>query len=213
VPQTEEARAGAVEDKQAAIDAALAQDNAELKAIEDKQDATSADLAEAKADLEAIEDKQAATGADLARAGADLEAIKEKQGALCNVHFECPGHQQAHFDSPCDVHFTPDGQQLVVADHDNSRVQCLDLDGSFLSGTGQISLGAWARAVAVDAASNIIVTTNNHVKVFSPEGTLLHDVLGGLVLRDAAHSGLTIDPSSGRIAVMDKEVGKPVMLL
>jgi DNA-binding beta-propeller fold protein YncE len=57
---------------------------------------------------------------------------------------------------PVDVHFTPDGQQLVVADQGNKRVQVLGLDGSFLRRT---PLGGFACAVAVDAVGNIIVTT------------------------------------------------------
>jgi hypothetical protein len=42
------------------------------------------------------------------------------------------------------------------------------------------------------------------VKVFSPEGTLLHDRLGGLEMGAAAYGGLAIDPASGRIAVGDR---------
>jgi hypothetical protein len=45
------------------------------------------------------------------------------------------------------------------------------------------------------------------VKVFSPEGTLLHDRLGGLKMGAAAFGGLAIDPASGRIAVGDMKVG------
>jgi DNA-binding beta-propeller fold protein YncE len=105
---------------------------------------------------------------------------------------------------PCDVGFTPDGQQLAVADRGNSRVQCLALYGSFVRNK---PLGAHCRAVAVDAAGNIIATTDNHVKVFSPEGTMLHDRLGGLEMAYAAYGGLAIDPSSGRIAVGDSKTG------
>ena len=52
------------------------------------------------------------------------------------------------------------------------------------------------------------------MKVFRPEGTLLHDRLGGLVVGCAAVSGLAIDPSSGRIAVGDADghVGKVHLL-
>jgi hypothetical protein len=50
------------------------------------------------------------------------------------------------------------------------------------------------------------------VKVFSPEGTLLHDRLGGLDVGGAAAGGLAIDPASGRIAVGDREVGKVHLL-
>ena len=107
-----------------------------------------------------------------------------------------------------DVRFTPDGQQLVVADC-NNRVQCLALDGSFVR---KMPLGDAPYAVAVDAAGNIIAATDNHVKVFSPEGTLLHDRLGGLVMDSAAYGGLAIDPSSGRIAVGDMETGKVTLL-
>jgi hypothetical protein len=75
-----------------------------------------------------------------------------------------------------------------------------------------IPLGAAPHAVAVDAAGNIIATTPKHVKVFSPEGTLLHDRLGGLERGEAACVGLAIDPSSGRIAVGDHRVGKVKLL-
>ena len=108
-----------------------------------------------------------------------------------------------------DVCFTLDGQQLVVADGKNKRVPCLALDGSFVR---KMPLGDYVHAVAIDAAGNIIAATTKHVKVFSPEGTLLHDRLGGLEMGDAALSGLAIDPSSGRIAVGDKEVGKVNLL-
>ena len=112
-----------------------------------------------------------------------------------------------------DVRFTPDGQQLVVADCYNNRVQCLALDGSFVR---EIPLDARACAVAVDAAGNIIAATKKHVKVFSPEGTLLHDRLGGLHScvydSSAAYGGLAIDPSSGRIAVGDMGAGKVNLL-
>ena len=73
-------------------------------------------------------------------------------------------------------------------------------------------LRAAPRAVAVDAAGNIIVATTKHVKVFSPEGTLLHNRLGGLGMDKAAVGGLAIDPSSGRIVVGDKEEGKVHLL-
>jgi hypothetical protein len=73
-------------------------------------------------------------------------------------------------------------------------------------------LGAFAKAVAVDAVGNIMATTPKHVKVFSPEGTLLHDRLGGLEMGEAALCGLAIDPASGRIAVGDREVGKVHLL-
>jgi DNA-binding beta-propeller fold protein YncE len=101
---------------------------------------------------------------------------------------------------PVDVRFTPDGQQLVVADCANSRVQVLGLGGSFVR---KMPLGNVAHAVAVDAVGNIIAATPKHVKVFSPEGTLLHDRLAGLEVGLAAFGGLAIDPASGRIAVGD----------
>jgi DNA-binding beta-propeller fold protein YncE len=114
------------------------------------------------------------------------------------------GSGDGQFDCPSDVRFTPDGQQLVVADSWNSRVQVLGLDGSFVR---EMPLGARVRAVAVDAVGNIIAATSKHVKVFSPEGTLRHDRLGGLEMGGAALGGLAIDPASGRIAVGDREVG------
>jgi hypothetical protein len=64
----------------------------------------------------------------------------------------------------------------------------------------------------VDAVGNIIAATPNHVKVFSPEGTLLHDRLGGLKMGLAAFGGLAIDPASGKLAVGDMGVGKVHLL-
>jgi DNA-binding beta-propeller fold protein YncE len=120
------------------------------------------------------------------------------------------GAGDGQFNWPVDVRYTPDGQQLVVADFRNERVQMLDLDGSFVS---KMPLGARAYAVAVDAVGNIIAATKKHMKVFSPEGTLLHDRLGGLeIVGEAAGGGLAIDPASGRIAVGDMEVGKVHLL-
>ena len=82
-----------------------------------------------------------------------------------------------------------------MADQGNSRVQCLALDGSCVR---KIPLGAHCRAVAIDAAGNIIAAT----------GTLLHDRLGGVEMECAACGGLAIDPLSGLIAVGDRDVGK-----
>ena len=45
------------------------------------------------------------------------------------------------------------------------------------------------------------------MKVFSPEGTLLHDRLGGLGIAYAALGGLAIDQVTGRIAVGDAGAG------
>jgi DNA-binding beta-propeller fold protein YncE len=42
------------------------------------------------------------------------------------------GGDDGQFNGPNDVRFTPDGQQLVVADNGNCRVQVLSLDGSFV---------------------------------------------------------------------------------
>jgi DNA-binding beta-propeller fold protein YncE len=122
------------------------------------------------------------------------------------------GSGDGQLNSPLDVRFTPDGQQLVVADRNNKRVHCLALDGSFVR---KMPLGAQCRAVAVDAAGNIIAATDQHVKVFSPEGTLLHDRLGGLEMIEAALSGLAIGSSSGRIAVghVNTGAGPTVILL
>jgi DNA-binding beta-propeller fold protein YncE len=115
------------------------------------------------------------------------------------------GSGDGQFSCPVDVRFTPDGQQLVVADCDNSRVQVLGLDGSFVR---KMPRGDYVYAVAVHAVGNIIAATPKHVKVFSPDGTLLHDRLGGLEMGGAAVGGLAIDPASGRIAVGEGKVGK-----
>ena len=76
------------------------------------------------------------------------------------------GSGDGQFNDPVDVRFTPDGQQLVVADYINERVQVLGLYGSFVR---EMPLGGYARAVAVDAVGNIIAATVKHVKVFSPD--------------------------------------------
>jgi DNA-binding beta-propeller fold protein YncE len=101
--------------------------------------------------------------------------------------------------------FTADGEQLVVADRDNNYVQGMDVAGGSFG--RNLDVGAEPHAVAVDAVGNIIVTTDKHVKVFSSEGTLLHDRLGGLEIGKAALGGLAIDPVTGRIAVGDKAAG------
>jgi DNA-binding beta-propeller fold protein YncE len=119
------------------------------------------------------------------------------------------GSGDGQFHSPLDICFTPDGQQLVVADYNNKRVQVLGLDGSFVR---EMPLGDAACAVAVDAVGNIIAATRKHVKVFSPEGTLLHGRLAGFEMVGAAVGGLAIDLASGRIAVGDREVGKVHLL-
>ena len=108
------------------------------------------------------------------------------------------GHCEGQFYYPLDVRFTPCGQHLVVADRDNKRVQCLALDGSVVC---QMPLNCFPYAVAVDAVGNIIASTDTNVMVFSPGGTLVHNRLSGLVVHIAAHSGLSIDPSSGKIVV------------
>merc|ERR1711865_271917 len=110
---------------------------------------------------------------------------------------------------PPDVRFMPDGQHLVVADDHNNRIQLLALDGSFVK---QFGTDTSPRAVAVDAAGNIIATTKKHMKVFSSEGTLLHDRLGGLEIGKAAEGGVAIDPLTGRIAVGDMVSGRIYLL-
>ena len=58
------------------------------------------------------------------------------------------------------------------------------------------------------ATSSLPQLTSTTVKVFSPEGTLLHDRLGGDEMGDAVvWGGLAIDPSSGRIVVGGGETG------
>jgi DNA-binding beta-propeller fold protein YncE len=119
------------------------------------------------------------------------------------------GTADGQFYLPFDVYFTPDGQQLVVADHLNSRVQVLGLDGSFVR---KMPLGGKACCVAVDAAGNIIAGTPKHVKVFSPEGTLLHDRLGGIEMGGFHVVGLAVDPDNNMIAVGDMMTGKVHLL-
>jgi DNA-binding beta-propeller fold protein YncE len=137
------------------------------------------------------------------------KASRTISGGQFNFMPAVKGSGDGQFNFPVDVRFTPDRQQLVVADYYNKRVQVLGLDGSFVH---EMPLGACAHAVAVDAVGNIIAATPNHVKVFSPEGTLLHDRLGGLDVDFAALGGLAIDPVSGRIAVGDRAVGKVHLL-
>jgi len=88
---------------------------------------------------------------------------------------------------PVDVRFTPDGQQLVVADGFNKRVQVLGLDGSFVR---KMPLGDHAHAVAVDAVGNIIAATVKHVKVFSPDLRCCTSPAG--LIQYSVHHSITI---------------------
>ena len=83
----------------------------------------------------------------------------------------------------------------------------------------QIPLGFEPRGVTVDPIGNIITaiegdgpdsntTPGGRVKVFSSEGTLLSDRLGGLWSAAPAYGGgLAIDPLTGQIAVGDAYIG------
>jgi DNA-binding beta-propeller fold protein YncE len=196
--------------------------------------------------------------------GSDRIKLISIDGSVASKTIGKWGSGEGQLKRPLDVHFTPDGQQLVVADYLNHRVHWLALDGSFVC---QIPLGAASHAVAVDAAGNVVAATEKHhfvvgdlensvnvlpvvqhhhalhggakdivvpnggqhcstsaagtdgrpelrgeffrstigkhVKVFSPEGTLLHNRLGGFVMGEVVKGGLAIDPLSGRIAVGD----------
>ena len=52
-----------------------------------------------------------------------------------------------------EVRFTPEGQQLVVADYSNKRVQCLALDGSFVR---NIPLGAIINLLYISNYSKLV---------------------------------------------------------
>jgi DNA-binding beta-propeller fold protein YncE len=119
------------------------------------------------------------------------------------------GSGDGQLDSPCDVCYHGDGRHLVVADRHNHRVQVLSTDGTFVR---QMTLGAHADAVAVDATGNIIAATEKYVKVFSSEGRRLHDRLGGHVTGGVGIGGVDIDLSTGRIAVGDMRFGKVNLL-
>ena len=109
------------------------------------------------------------------------------------------GEGDGEFQRPMDVRFTPDGLRVVVADTFNKRIQVMTLDDKFVF---KIDCGEPVRAVAVDGDGNILAATVDHVKVFSPEGVLLQDKLGGLEMKNQhGNCGLAIDLSSGRVAV------------
>ena len=90
-----------------------------------------------------------------------------------------------------------------------ARMLVIDAMGDAgLLGTVSLDGSTHARGVAVDAAGNIVSVHRKDVQVFSPDGTLLHARLGGLEMaHTSAMGGVAIDPSSGRIAVGDKEAG------
>ena len=109
------------------------------------------------------------------------------------------GEGDGEFQRPMDVRFTPDGLRVVVADTFNKRIQVMTLDDKFVF---KIDCGEPVRAVAVDGDGNILAATVDHVKVFSSEGVLMQDKLGGLEMENRlGNCGLAIDPGSGRIAV------------
>ena len=94
--------------------------------------------------------------------------------------FPARGRGGGEFYFPVDICFTPDGQDLVVADYNNHRVQVVDAtDGTFVR---EIPLRDEVFAIAVDSCGNIVVATK-HVQVFSPEGKLLHKRLGRVELK------------------------------
>ena len=147
----------------------------------------------------------------VAYCGSDCVKLVRVDGSEAPRTIGEEGAGDGQFNFPCDVRFTPDGQQLVVADFNNNRVQVLSTDGTFVR---NMPLEEDVYAVSVDVAGNIIVATNTGlVNVFSPDlSTLLHDRLGGLELGEAAFCGLAIDPSSGRIAMGDLSEGRVHLL-
>jgi DNA-binding beta-propeller fold protein YncE len=110
------------------------------------------------------------------------------------------GQANSQLKLPCDVSYTPDGQQVVVADTYTKKVKIFNLDGT-LACAFPVEGGVFA--LAVDGSGNICTAGENHIKVFSRQGMLLHDKLGGLPLRFhvKATPCLALDSSSGRIAV------------
>ena len=110
---------------------------------------------------------------------------------------------------PRDVTFSPDGQQILVADESNSRICVMGLDGACIR---DIGLPSYARGVTVDRRGNIIALMQGHflrsfggkAAVFSSHGELLQgDLLRGVHLSRAGAAGLAMHLSSGRIAVSD----------
>lgn len=119
--------------------------------------------------------------------------------------------------NPIDVAWTPDGQQLVVADRDDDLgtsgcIQVLNAtDGSFVR---KIELGPVANAngVCVDRSGNIVVLTDDHVRVYSSAGELIHDQVGGLEFDcRTGCAGICIEPTTGRLA-LSKEDGCAYLL-
>ena len=104
--------------------------------------------------------------------------------------------------------FSVDGQQVLVADGGNNRLQVFGLDGSFVL---KVDIGALAKGVSVDRCGNVLALSDACVKVYSPLGDeLLHHInLTDIVSededgnREVGLGGLAIDAASGRLAVVD----------
>jgi DNA-binding beta-propeller fold protein YncE len=142
------------------------------------------------------------------------------------------GAAPGQFFGPCDAAFTPDGQQLVVADWLNRRIQVVGLDGSggFAAESADDVAGppldpAWlnldSKGVAVDRCGNILVVGQSSVHILSrrpgtptpaaaagggqgeAEWRRRKAKLGGLRLEGGAGGGVAVDPTTGRVAVSD----------
>jgi hypothetical protein len=87
----------------------------------------------------------------------------------------------------------------------NPLVQVVTLDGVVVR---KLDLGGYARGFALDGDGNIIAAINKHVKVFTIEGVLLADKVGGQEVGMPAYAGVAFDSSSDRIAVANRSDGK-----
>ena len=128
----------------------------------------------------------------------ELSGADAKHGKPCEK-----GSGDGQFMSPKDARFTQDGRHIVVADGENKRLQILlSVNGCHVR---NVPLRQAVCAVAVDAAGNMIASTSKQLTVFSPEGRCLH---AKMAMGDCSSAGLSIDPSSGRIAIGDHGAGR-----
>jgi DNA-binding beta-propeller fold protein YncE len=114
---------------------------------------------------------------------------------------------------PVSVAFTPDGNNIVVADAGKMRLQVLAVHGPGRPAPRHpltsLRLADPAKAVCVDGLGNILLATasdfsKGKVQVFNGvDGSKMLDRVGGVQLDDCSPSGLALDRQSGTLAVVD----------
>jgi hypothetical protein len=110
------------------------------------------------------------------------------------------GFHDGHFMFPSDVCFSSDGDNILVADRENHRLQIFELDGTFVR---QIKLASHADCVVCNF-DGILTVDDSGLRMFSMAGDCMHSQLGGLSLRYSKVSGLAVDLNDGKIAVADE---------